>query len=165
MLLGCNKNAQSVSQRKRRRGDIMQKLAYCGNDCTVCPRYIATQISDVLKLNEVAELWYKLGWRDKIVPVEEITCYGCSSSNFCSYGIQKCASEKNVDNCGKCNDYPCNLSLKTFERTQIYTESIKGKCSDELYQCLMTAFFLKKENLDKAHSQSQNVKRFTENGE
>jgi len=141
----------------------MQKLAFCGNDCAVCPRYIATQGSDVMKQNEVAELWHNLSWRDTIVPVEEIMCYGCSSSNFCRYGIQKCASEKNVDNCGTCNDYPCSITLKTFETTQIYTESVKGKCSDEEYQCLKIAFFSKKVNLDKAHSQSQTVASFVEN--
>lgn len=141
----------------------MKKLAYCGNDCAVCPRYTATQSSDVLKLNEVAKLWNQLGWRDTIVSSEEIRCNGCFSSNFCRYGIQKCASEKKVDNCGKCKEYPCNLTLKTFEQTHIYAESVKRKCSDEEYQFFMTAFFSKKVNLDNAHSQCQkNVARFVE---
>lgn len=134
----------------------MKKIALCGNDCAVCPRYTATQSHDDVKLNEIVKLWYKLGWRDKIVSAKEIMCYGCSSSNFCRYGIQNCASEKNVDNCGKCNDYLCKLIYKAFKQTQIYIESVKEKCLDEEYQCLMNAFFSKKENLDKAHSQRQN---------
>lgn len=55
----------------------MQKLAFCGNDCTVCPRYTATLSGDVLRLKAVAKLWNQLGWRDTIVPQEEIMCYGC----------------------------------------------------------------------------------------
>ena len=140
----------------------MKKLAYCGNDCAVCPRYTATQSSDVMKLNEVAKLWNQLGWRDTIVSSEEIICNGCSSSNFCRYGIQPCATENAVDNCGKCQNYPCNLTFKSFEQTEIYAESVRRKCSDEEYQCLKIAFFSKKKNLDKDHTQSQNVARLVE---
>lgn len=132
--------------------EIMKDIAFCGNDCAMCPRYTATQSGDVLKLNEIAILWHQLGWRDTIMSAEEIMCYGCSSSNFCRYRIQKCASENKVNNCGKCNDYPCILTLKMFEQTQLYAENVKKKCSDEEYQCLMTAFFSKKANLDNAHS-------------
>ncbi|GAB6152908.1 hypothetical protein JCM17380_16580 [Desulfosporosinus burensis] len=140
----------------------MQKLAFCGNDCVVCPRYTATQSSDVLKLNAVAKLWNQLGLREAIESPEKIMCYGCSSSSFCRYGIQQCATENAVDNCGKCQGYPCNLTFKSFEQTEIYAESIKRKCSDEEYQRLKKAFFYKKENLDKAQSQSQNIARLGE---
>lgn len=128
----------------------MQKIVSCGNDCFVCPRYIATQSGDVIRLKAVAELWNKLGWRDTVVSSEEIMCYGCSTSTFCRYGIQKCAFEKKVDNCGNCKDYPCILTSKSIEQTQMYVESIKEKCTEEEYKCFKIAFFSKKENLDKA---------------
>lgn len=90
----------------RKKGEeFMQKLAFCGNDCAVCPRYTATQSSDVLKLNAVAKFWNQLGWREAIESPEKIMCYGCSSSSFCRYGIQQCATENAVDNCGKCQGY------------------------------------------------------------
>jgi hypothetical protein len=131
---------------------IMQKIASCGNDCFVCPRYIATQSGDVIRLKEVAELWNRLGWRDTVVSPEEIMCYGCSSSNFCRYGIQRCASEREVDNCGNCKDYPCNLTIRSFGQTKIYAESIKEKCTEEEYQSLKVAFSSKKENLDEVRN-------------
>ena len=135
-----------LAEREKRN---MQKIAFCGNDCFVCPRYIATQSGDVIRLKEVAELWNRLGWRDTVVSPEEIMCYGCSSSNFCRYGIQRCASEKIVDNCGNCNDYPCDLTIRSIEQTQMYVESIKEKCTEEEYQCLKIAFYFKQENLDR----------------
>lgn len=130
----------------------MQRIAPCGNDCLACLRYIATQSNDISKLNEVAELWNRVGWRDEVVSPEEIKCYGCSSVNFCRYEIQKCASEKKIDNCGSCNDYPCNLSTRSFEQTKKYAQSIKDICTEKEYQQFTGAFFSKKENLDKVRN-------------
>lgn len=128
----------------------MKKLAFCGNDCSVCPRYTATQSGDISRLKAVAKLWYQLKLRDTIVSPEEIKCNGCSSSSFCRYGIHKCAFEKKVENCGDCKDYPCDLTVRSFEQTQKYAESISGKCTEEEYQSFEMAFFSKKKNLDKA---------------
>lgn len=102
-------------------------------------------------LMKVAELWYRLGWRDTIVSPKEISCNGCSASNFCRYGIQQCASTKEIDNCGMCSSFPCDLNLKSFEAAKIFSESIKGKCDDQDYQRCYEAFFLKRENLEKVH--------------
>lgn len=137
------------------RRNKMQKIAPCGNDCLACLRYIATQSNDISKLKEVAELWNRVGLRDKVVSPEEIKCYECSSVNFCRYGIQKCASEKKIDNCGRCNNYPCNLSTRSFEQTNKYAESIKKICTEEEYQQFMAAFFSKKENLDEVRNNRQ----------
>lgn len=143
-------NAQNVIRHCQIREESnIQKIASCGNDCFVCPRYIASQSGDVIKLKEVAELWNRLGWRDIVVSPEEIMCYGCSSSNFCRYGIQRCASEKKINNCGNCIDYPCDLTIRSFEQTQKYSDFIMGKCTEEEYQCFKMAFFSKKENLDR----------------
>ncbi len=66
-------------------------LAFCGNDCNNCQRYIATKSGDKEQLNNVAIMWHKYGWRDTIVSPEEIACSGCSSATWCGYEIQKCA--------------------------------------------------------------------------
>lgn len=126
----------------------MRKIASCGNDCLVCPRYIATQSGDVNRLKNVAELWNRVGWRHTAVSLEEIMCNGCSFSNFCRYEIKRCTSEMEVENCAGCKDYPCNLIITTFEQTKIYAESIRGKCTEEEYECFTKAFFSKKENLN-----------------
>lgn len=58
---------------------------------------------------------------------------------------------KKIAFCGNdCSE--CDLSFKSFEKTKIYSESIKGKCNDEDYQMCYKAFFLKKDNLDNARS-------------
>ena len=131
------------------------KLAACGNDCNQCPRYIATQSGDQSKLKEVAILWNRVGYRDKIVSPEEIACHGCNSSNWCRYGIRQCIIEKRVSNCGECEDYPCENILGAIEKTLTFAENIREGSSEEDYKRLHNAFFLKRANLEKVHSQWQ----------
>ena len=57
-------------------------LAACGNDCSVCPRYIKEPyVKTEIELAHTAELWYKIGYRDYIVTNEEISCTGCKEDN------------------------------------------------------------------------------------
>lgn len=56
----------------------MQKIiAACGNDCSACPRYVAPpyEKSDE-ELKYTAELWLEIGYRDRLVSNEEISCIG-----------------------------------------------------------------------------------------
>ncbi len=51
--------------------------------------------------------------------VEEMTCYGCRSDKRSVYcdkycKMTKCTSEKGIDFCGECSEYPCQ-ELKTFQ--------------------------------------------------
>lgn len=131
----------------------MLKLALCGNDCNTCLRYIATQSGDIEQLREVAAIWRRRGWRDHVVPPEEMVCYGCLSANWCRYSIRECALEKSVDNCGTCNDYPCDKVLEMFERAKSYAESMKEKCLKEEYEYLLQLAQSKKENLDRVHKE------------
>jgi len=57
--------------------DDTKILAPCGNDCSACPRQLATASRDPARLAAVAELWHFLGWRDRVVSNEEIACHGC----------------------------------------------------------------------------------------
>jgi len=134
----------------------MLKLAFCGDDCNACPRYIATQSSNVERLKEVAEMWKRAGWRDTIVPPEEMLCHGCASVKWCRYDdIRKCAQEKGIDNCGQCGNYPCAEIEEVFEQTKSYAKDSKARCSKkkEDYECLHRAFFSKKQNLDRVHGE------------
>jgi len=129
----------------------MAKLAFCGNDCHECPRYIATRSGDKGQLNEVAVLWKNIGYRDEIISPEEIICYGCLSSNWCRYQIRECAQEKDVDSCGECKDYPCRKILTAVEKTETFSENIKRDCQGSDFDRLQKAFFEKKQNLDRSH--------------
>ena len=133
------------------KGESMLQLAFCGDDCNFCPRYIATQSGSEEQLKEVAILWKKAGWQEAIVSPEEMVCYGCSSVSRCVYGIKECALEKDVENCGRCQDYPCEKVIKVFERTEVYARKCQEICSQEEYERLQRAFFSKKENLDRAN--------------
>ena len=107
----------------------MLKLSYCGDDCNLCPRYIAAQSNSIEKLKEVAALWKKAGWRESIVPPEEMACNGCRTVKWCRYDdIRKCAKEKRIDNCGLCRDYPC----KKIEKF-----SIRPKLNPEVFQAFI----------------------------
>ncbi len=131
----------------------MVKLAFCGNDCSECPRYIATQSGDKEQLKEVAVLWRRVGYRDEIVSPEEIACHGCHSSRWCRYKIRECAPERGLDSCGECKDYPCQRILTAVEKTGAFAERIKEECPEEDYERLQKAFFSKKTNLDRVHSE------------
>jgi hypothetical protein len=132
----------------------MIELAYCGDDCNLCPRYIATQSNNIEKLKEVAVLWKKAGWRENIVLPEEMVCYGCNTERKCIYDyIKKCALEKGIDNCGFCPNYPCEKIENVFFQTETYAKLCKENCSKKEYELLHKAFFLKKQNMDKVHKQ------------
>jgi len=135
------------------------KLAFCGNDCDECPRYLATKSNDEKVLQETAVLWHRLGYRDQVVSPQEIACQGCTPSNWCRYGIAKCVLEKQVNNCGECGDYPCPTILETFERTEAFDRESKATCSQEDYARLRKSFFLKKENLDRIHDERKKRKK------
>jgi hypothetical protein len=122
------------------------KLAYCGNDCNKCLRYIATQ-QGTEQLKQVAILWERLGYRDIIEPPEKMACYGCSSALWCRYGIKECALESKVDNCGHCNRYPCNKTDAMFNRAFQHTEQMKDCCSKEEYELVLNMINDKKHNL------------------
>ncbi len=129
----------------------MLKLAFCGNDCNKCQRYIATR-NGTEQLKQVAVLWKRLGYRNDIEYPEKMICYGCPSVTSCGYGIKECALENEVDNCGKCSKYPCNKTEDMFRRAFTHAGRMKNKCSKEDYEHILSAVNDKKVNLDREHS-------------
>ncbi len=84
--------------------------AVCGLFCPACTIFIGTR-EDHERLKVLAEHAHK--------PVEELRCDGCRSEKRCYYcrercKMGKCASEKGVDFCGECNEYPCE-DLRAFQ--------------------------------------------------
>lgn len=92
-------------------GKSDKKLAaVCGLFCPACTVFIGTG-EDPERLKVMA------GHARK--PVEELQCDGCRSEKRCFYcreicKMNKCASEKGVDFCGECREYPCE-DLKVFQ--------------------------------------------------
>jgi len=125
-------------------------IAACGNDCSVCPRYIKHPYEKTEEqLHNTAVLWMKIGYRDHIVSNEEIACTGCKEENWCRYNIVKCCKEKGITTCGACSEYPCPTILDCFKVTQSFEPMCKQVCTAEEYNQLKKAFFEKKMNLNK----------------
>ncbi len=139
----------------------MAYIGYCGDDCELCPRYIATKSNDVEKLKEAAILWEKVGLHDCIFPPEKMICNGCTSLEQCHYqNIRECAMDKEISSCGECPGYPCDQINAVFDKTNFYAKQWKEKCDSKDYQCLHNAFFFKKERLDAIHNEYRlNAKR------
>ena len=127
----------------------IKKLAYCGDCCTFCPRFIATLSGSREKLKDVAYLMKKVGWHYSLDDLEENKCEGCQDVENCEYGIKECCIERNIKNCGKCIDYPCSKIEKAFRITAGYVDQFKNILSKEEYEIFRKAYFLKKENLEK----------------
>jgi hypothetical protein len=129
-------------------------VGFCGDNCALCPRYIATKRGEIHDLKKVRDLWVRVGWRDKDTSAEEIACRGCASVKSCGYdNVRVCAKNKEISNCGECNDYPCQEIIEVFRRTKSYETKCKKVCSPGEYEELLKAFFLKKQTLDAIHRQ------------
>lgn len=123
-----------------------EKITLCGDNCIECPRYNAHSEQE---LNAVAELWYRVGWRDRILTNEEIQCTGCSSHKECTYQLVECTKLHNVEKCNQCKLFPCNKISDMLKRSREYQKKCKEICSAEEYAMLEKAFFDKENNLQK----------------
>ena len=124
----------------------MEKITLCGDDCLQCPRYLAKTAEEKSK---VAELWHRIGWRDKIVSPEEISCDGCSSHKKCTYNLVECVKAKGVEKCNQCSQFPCEKIKSMLKRSAEYKKKCKELCTREEYAMLEKSFFRKEENLQK----------------
>lgn len=101
------------------------------------------------ELQNAAQLWYRVGWRDCVVSSEEIRCEGCSSHKQCIYHLVECTKEHNVDKCNQCEEFPCGKISSMLERSKEYQKRCKDVCTDAEYDMLEKAFFDKENNLRK----------------
>ena len=123
-------------------------IAACGNDCSVCPRYITHPFEKTEEeLRRTAELWLQIGYRDHLVSVEEIACRGCTPGNWCRFHVVKCCETHGVGNCGKCPEYPCENIRECFAVTKTFEPRCREVCTPEEYEQLRAAFFEKEKNL------------------
>lgn len=124
----------------------MEKITLCGDNCFECPRYLAQTDEELIK---TAELWYRVGWRDRIVSIDEIRCSGCTSDKKCTYQLVECVKANNVEKCNQCSFFPCTKINSMLKRSLDYKKKCKEVCSSDEYAVLEKAFFNKEENLKK----------------
>ena len=93
-----------------------ENIAYCGLNCEECPANIARQTNDQELREKTAKAWSAPGFT---VKAEQVNCEGCHSTgeqffhcNQC--GVRNCATEKGVNTCADCGDYPCDDKLQAL---------------------------------------------------
>ena len=123
------------------------KISICGDICSECPRYIATKNNDITELEKIAELWYRLGFRCKIVNPEELKCSGCGKDKFCNHNLTLCEHLDAINNCGECDNFPCDKINLVFQKTDKVNEVCKIKCSESEYKKFYKAFLMKRQIL------------------
>lgn len=116
----------------------------CGDDCSVCPRFLARTDEE---LHETAVFWYEAGWRDHIVTNEEISCAGCGCG-ACSFGLIPCLRQHGVDGCQACVEYPCAKIGEILAHSRERQASCRAACESEAeFSLFRRAFYEKERNL------------------
>jgi hypothetical protein len=97
-----------------------QMIAYCGEICTECSAYVATQNNDPAALQYVANEWNARDGSSLIA--EDCICDGCMGGG-CRMGycrtceVRTCAIERGLENCTHCADYDCEKLVVCFEHS------------------------------------------------
>ncbi|KAB3529424.1 DUF3795 domain-containing protein, partial [Alkaliphilus serpentinus] len=114
-------------------------VAYCGNICNDCPVLIATMANDMEMKRNLAKEYSK---EDYVLNPEDINCYGCTITDknqlfkFCmECEIRLCGLGREVENCGHCNDYPCDKLNKPFEMSAKSKETLDQINKDLKHSC------------------------------
>ncbi len=99
-------------------------IGCCGHDCSRCITYLATIKNDDA-LRKQSQQFYKTMFGMNI-PICEVNCLGCRSDKvfiLCkSCPFTKCASERKIDECSECVEYPCKALTE-------YQEKYVNKCN------------------------------------
>ena len=100
---------------------IKPKLAPCGIDCSECASYKATMAQDLDAAGDLVD-WYRgMGWIGQDEGAEAVLklsplCKGCWNTEKgdcffkCPCGsrdFRVCVTEKGIDHCGQCDEFPC----------------------------------------------------------
>ena len=126
---------------------LPQRYSCCGDDCAVCPRFLAATEEE---LRETAEFWHKVGWRERVVTGEEIRCRGCGTRGSCAFMILPCMREHQTDDCKKCPEYPCEKISEMLRCSDIKKSECRACCDDpDEWKMLKRAFYEKRKNLER----------------
>ena len=117
----------------------------CGDDCAVCPRYMAKTDE---QLHETAVFWHNAGWRDHVVSNDEIRCNGCGTRGTCAFMILPCVKTHGVHACRECTEYPCQKTEDLLNRSEAKKQQCAAACENEReFAMLCRAFYEKEHNL------------------
>ena len=114
-----------MSARKGTSMDVRALTAPCGLDCFNCPCYLANDHVEIRKqVMSSAQ-----------VSSEDAACRGCRKENGIApirraYGhgpcrVYRCASEKSMETCADCPDFPCDNLQPYADRASVLPHNIK----------------------------------------
>lgn len=99
---------------------------YCGHDCAKCVTYLATQTNNE-NLRRQSQLFYKEQFGFAI-PLADFCCDGCKSKNVFALckecPFKKCCTERGIEACGKCPEYPCK-TISDYQEKYVNKANIK----------------------------------------
>lgn len=117
----------------------------CGDDCAVCPRYLAKTDEE---LHQTAVFWHQVGWRDHVVSNDEIRCDGCGTRQKCAFMLLPCLQEKGLARCADCGEHPCDKIHRMLSLSAEKEAQCQQACKDErMFTLLKRAFYEKEANL------------------
>ena len=117
----------------------------CGDDCAVCPRFLARTEEE---LRETAEFWRRAGWRDRVVGSDEIRCAGCGSRPACAFMLLPCMRGRGVSACRECPEFECDKVRTAYARSEEKRRQCERACeSPEEFRMLCRAFYEKEKNM------------------
>ncbi|UCE10117.1 MAG: DUF3795 domain-containing protein [Candidatus Thorarchaeota archaeon] len=86
-------------------------IAYCGLDCAECPARIALETDDNSIREQTVDKWNSPEFP---VSVDDVNCTYCTSPDgphfkWCAdCPLRSCGSERGVETCAHCGDFPCD---------------------------------------------------------
>lgn len=117
----------------------------CGDDCAVCPRYLAKTEEE---LHQTAIFWHQVGWRDSVVSNEEIRCQGCGSRQTCAFMVLPCVQEHGLSSCNGCSEHPCGKIAQMLAKSAEKEAQCRNACENErMFVLLKRAYYEKEKNM------------------
>ena len=89
IVITVEENKNSQGEKKASNAAANRYIAYCGNDCTLCPQYKHNCLEG---------------------------CLGNACAEYCgTCAVRNCNQERRIANCAQCEEYPCAKLEKQFE--------------------------------------------------
>ncbi|MEJ2252401.1 MAG: DUF3795 domain-containing protein [Candidatus Lokiarchaeota archaeon] len=103
---------------------IKNLIAYCGINCGECDIYLAPSN---LKISEDLVKKFKGMW-DNVKP-EDFHCDTCKGNlSLCwteKCEIRDCCTEKKIEFCSQCNQFPCEVLKNWSKKSERYAEALE----------------------------------------
>jgi hypothetical protein len=146
--LTAAEHQKSINERVKA---LRQIIAPCGYRCDLCPAF-SGNIHGEEDRQKVSDGWFKyFGFR---VAPEQINCDGCAGNNETldkECPVRPCAKQKNLPNCGSCQDLPCEKLQTRLNPPEKWLGDL-AKIPHEEYATFLKPY-LGRDRLKKIHAQ------------